>query len=111
MLWTASARAQQLAGETLDVRHGLSNNEVEEIYQDRAGYLWIATWEGLNRFDGRRFERYGPEHGLPPRVLNAIGEDPGGTLWIGTNGSGLARFVDGPTPRFEVVSVGLDRAG
>jgi ligand-binding sensor domain-containing protein len=109
MFCPTPAAAQQLAGELLDVRHGLSNNEVEDIYQDRAGYLWVATWEGLNRFDGRSFERYDTTHGLPPRVLNAISEDPSGTLWVGTNGSGLARFIDGPTPRFELTSVGLDR--
>ena len=38
----------------LGMRQGLSNNDVVDITQDKRGFLWFATEEGLNRFDGTR---------------------------------------------------------
>lgn len=42
----------------LGMRQGLSNNDVVDITQDKRGFLWFATEEGLNRFDGTRFISY-----------------------------------------------------
>ena len=38
--------------------NGLSNNFVQDISEDKNGFLWISTWDGLNRFDGYEFKRY-----------------------------------------------------
>ena len=65
------------------------------MYQDRKGYLWLATWEGLSRFDGYRFINYGLRDGLGDPIINAITEDRQGRLWIATNGGGVARLIDG----------------
>jgi ligand-binding sensor domain-containing protein len=37
---------------------GLSNNSISGIVQDSTGYLWVATYKGLNKFDGRNFTNY-----------------------------------------------------
>ena len=44
--------------ESFTIENGLSNNHVLDILQDKYGYIWIATRNGLNRFDGYRFVTY-----------------------------------------------------
>jgi len=39
-------------------REGISHNEVRSVARDSSGFLWIATWDGLNRFDGYSFRNY-----------------------------------------------------
>lgn len=81
---------------------GLSQSTVLSILQDRQGFLWVGTQDGLNRFDGYSFKVFRPD----PRDRNALSsgeilsmaEGPDGSLWIGTN-SGLNRY-DPLTGRF-----------
>ncbi|MBL8297290.1 MAG: ATP-binding protein [Rhodanobacteraceae bacterium] len=79
-----------------DVEQGLSNGRVRAITQDRSGYVWIGTRDGLNRFDGSRFRTYrhdpGDPYSLPDNVVMALAVADDGTLWIGTAGGGLARY-------------------
>jgi len=90
------------------VRDGLSQNAVHSLVQDRHGYLWIATEDGLNRFDGYTFivyrrqliedppqdiEAHRVEHpGLSDSLVRVLYEDSDGVLWVGTAG-GVNRFV------------------
>jgi len=94
--WTSSYRvtAQQLSIRHYDVSNGLANSHVSAMYQDTKGYLWLATWEGLSRFDGYRFTNYGERDGLGHPIVNAITEDRTGRLWIATNGGGVACLFD-----------------
>jgi len=69
--------------------NSLSNIYVSQIYEDRAGTLWIATTEGLNKFD-RDTQTF--MHYLDDEVNNYIYEDHAGMLWIGTDGNGLYQF-------------------
>jgi signal transduction histidine kinase/ligand-binding sensor domain-containing protein/DNA-binding response OmpR family regulator len=75
---------------------GLSQNRVMDIYQDKKGYMWFATWDGLNKFDGRHFSVYkgkaGDPNGFTNNRLNNIFEDPYGYLWIITNDFEVYRF-------------------
>lgn len=66
------------------------------LLQHSDGYLWIATAEGLFRYDGRRFVSYAREVGISGHIL-ALCEDRSGNLWLGTS-LGLACF-DGRTAR------------
>lgn len=74
--------------EHLSTAQGLSHNTVIEILQDKQGFLWIGTLNGLDRYDGYRFTAYQPVSGdttsLCNNVINALYEDPSGNLWIGT---------------------------
>jgi signal transduction histidine kinase len=109
-LLAAPARAQQLATESFDARQGLAHNQVTHLHQDRQGYLWISTWEGVSRYDGRRFTTFGPEDGLPAGLVNGVTEAGDGTIFVATNGHGLGRLIDGPVERFVMTSLG-DRRG
>src|SRR5215813_1978227 len=90
------ARAQQLSVRRYDVSDGLAHSHVAAIHQDRKGYLWFGTWEGLSRFDGYRFTNYGERDGLGHVIINDITEDRHGRLWVATNGGGVAMLLDDP---------------
>ena len=74
---------------------GLPNNTIHAILQTQDGYLWLATEEGLVRFDGVRFKVFDTQN-TPEIASNQIQflfEDKEGVLWIGTAG-GLTRYKD-----------------
>lgn len=87
---------------------GLSQNRVMNILQDKNGFMWFATWDGLNRFDGRHFKVYkglaGDPNGFTNNRLNSIKEDPFGYLWIYTNDLKIYRF-NPSTEKFQSLSV------
>jgi ligand-binding sensor domain-containing protein/signal transduction histidine kinase len=88
--------AQRLSVRRYDVSDGLAHGHVKAIHQDRKGYIWFGTQEGLSRFDGYRFTNYGERDGLGHVIVNDIAEDRQGRLWVGTNGGGVARLIDDP---------------
>lgn len=80
---------------------GLPQNTVNAMAQTRDGYLWLATQDGLARFDGVRFKSFSLKDGLPSVSISSLLEDRQGTLWIGTSGSGLCSMKKG---HIEVIS-------
>jgi ligand-binding sensor domain-containing protein len=64
---------------------GLPDNSVCGVAQTPDGYLWVATYGGLVRFDGVRFEELSPVNipGVPNRVVRALFLDQHGRLWLG----------------------------
>lgn len=75
---------------------GLPNDEIHAILQTRDGYLWLATDDGLVRFDGVKFDIFNKNEtvSIPDNRVTCLYETFGGTLWAGTR-SGLAIFRDG----------------
>ena len=75
---------------------GLSNNQVNCIIQDKRGFIWIGTNDGLNRYDGNHFIIFrntpGDSTSLPGNMINDILEDEDGVLWIATGDGGLGRY-------------------
>ncbi|MFY9551565.1 MAG: two-component regulator propeller domain-containing protein, partial [Thermoanaerobaculia bacterium] len=69
---------------------GLLDASVECVLQDREGFLWAGTDDGLFRFDGRRFVKYSREQGLPRTRIYQLYETADGKLYVAT-GAGLAR--------------------
>ena len=63
---------------------GLSQSVVSDIIQDSFGYLWIATHDGLNRFDGDEFKTFYREDGLSFHELECLVERIPGEIWVGT---------------------------
>jgi len=100
--------AEQLPVRAYGIADGLAGDSVTDIIQDGRGYLWIATTDGVSRFDGERFATYGSADGLPDARVHALLEGRDGTWWIATHG-GLARFLpDRPAgrPAFARVPLG-----
>lgn len=77
------------------VEHGLPENNINGVLQTRDGYLWIATWNGLARFDGVRFVRFGLADGLKTTATYLLHEDRQGNLWVGTYDGGVSLYRDG----------------
>ena len=75
----------------------LSNTNITSICQDKTGYIWIGTENGLNRFDGYKFSVYknNPQDStsLMFNIVNKVFCDKSGNLWVGTN-TGLQRYDD-----------------
>lgn len=80
----------------LSTDEGLPQEAVHAVYQDRVGFMWLGTQEGLVRFDGYDFTVYEHDPDEPSSLDNSwvwsIAEDRRGNLWIGTDGGGLHRF-------------------
>lgn len=82
--------------ERLTSQDGLSHNVVYAILQDRHGFMWIGTENGLNKYDGNSFTVY--EHvpldttSLADSRITTLLEDSQGNLWVGTRWGGLHRF-------------------
>ncbi|MBD8532300.1 MULTISPECIES: two-component regulator propeller domain-containing protein [unclassified Massilia] len=89
---------RNLRFERVSVEHGLSQESVLNILQDRQGFMWFGTQAGLNRYDGYKMTVYRTDPqdpgSLPDAFINASFEDAEGRLWFGTKG-GLARFDPG----------------
>lgn len=81
---------------------GLQSLAVQVVLQDRAGFLWVGTQNGLFRYDGNRFAGFGKADGLPDAHIESLHESIDGTLWVGTR-FGLARWS---RDRFEKVPLG-----
>jgi len=82
--------------ETYNTDNGISDNTVFAISQDRQGYIWIGTSDGLNRFDGKYFRIFRLARPIPGALQNntisVLFSDSRGILWIGTRGGGLYRY-------------------
>ncbi len=73
----------------IGIEKGLSNNAVTSIYQDRRGFVWVGTYDGLNRYDGYDFLVYRNQpHDSTTLINNRIVSiyEKGNDLWIGTKG-------------------------
>ena len=70
----------------LDTRDGLSNSQINYIFQDSRGFVWIATSYGLNRYDGYRFRTFYSDASdsttLRNNYVDYIWEDQDGKLWL-----------------------------
>ena len=79
----------------LEVKDGLSNNQVNSIYKDSNGFMWFGTASGLNRYDGYSIKVYrsrqDDEKSLPDSYIEKIQEDAAGNLWLET-GAGYAIY-------------------
>lgn len=75
--------------------NGLSSNLVRQVVQDKYGFIWIGTTDGLNRFDGKTFTvyRYNRKDSasLNNNIINGLSTDSTGKIWVATN-SGLCYY-------------------
>lgn len=84
----SSLIGQQLRFQHITTDHGLSDNAITCVYEDRAGHIWIGTERGLNRYDGSTvLQLPGTETSIA-----AVIEDRQGTVWAATKEKGLLRL-------------------
>lgn len=85
--------AQNVRFRHLSVDDGLSQESVYQILQDKYGFVWFATSEGLNRYDGNEFITYmhdpKKENSLSQDWIWSLHQSTDGQLWVGTDGGGL----------------------
>ncbi|MEX2594854.1 MAG: two-component regulator propeller domain-containing protein [Anditalea sp.] len=88
-LFAARGADQNLYFENLDMKEGLSDNTVFSILQDREGFMWFGTKNGLNRYDGHTFKVFNTEseieNGLGNNLIYELCEDNEGRIWVGTS--------------------------
>jgi len=99
VLLPAGLCGQRYSFKHYDRETGLPNQSVTTLLQDRTGFLWVGTENGLFRYDGRRFRSFTTADGLPSSQVEALEQTKDGTLWVATL-SGLARLTG---ERFETV--------
>lgn len=92
-LFISSLKAQQLPFRNYSLRDGLLSNAVYVFFQERAGYLWVATDGGLSLFDGKHFTNYEKTRdGITLGIILSFAQTADGRIWVGGNGSGLFEF-------------------
>ncbi|MEO8026982.1 MAG: two-component regulator propeller domain-containing protein [Bryobacteraceae bacterium] len=83
-------RAQKYNFKFYGGEEGLRNLAAQVVMQDRSGFLWVGTQNGLFRYDGNRFLEFDRKSGLPTARIESLFEARDGVLWVGTP-VGLAR--------------------
>lgn len=73
---------EQVMFRQITTSEGLSNNNINCLYRDSRGFLWIGTNSGLNRYDSYNFQQYYQDtDNLPDNRINNIFEDWDGNIW------------------------------
>ncbi|HJW08904.1 MAG TPA: diguanylate cyclase [Holophagaceae bacterium] len=89
---------------------GLRNLAVTSLAQDPEGFIWLGTEDGLYRYDGQSFQRFGVKEGLPEASISFLRLGPGGGLWVSPASKGTGLFKDGtwrPLREFHGIPVGV----
>ena len=88
LLLTLSSQAQ--VGKLFDADKQLSSSFTSQVYQDRDGFIWVATRNGLNKYDGYQFQVIKKESaniGMASNYVNCILQDRNGLFYIGMYGA------------------------
>ena len=89
------SQAPKLKFKHISTEQGLSNSTIESVYQDKRGFIWLGTRDGLNRYDGYQMVvyRFDPKdtNSISDNYIQYIYEDRNQALWVGTI-NGLNRF-------------------
>ncbi|RUA10166.1 MAG: hypothetical protein DSY82_05115 [Flavobacteriia bacterium] len=83
---------------------GLSHNTIRSLIQDKDGFIWIGTYNGINKYDGYSMQHYNfsnTENGLSSNIIITLFEDLKGNIWAGTTDAGINR-IDKETGRVDV---------
>lgn len=93
---SSESRGQVIRFTVLTSHDGLLSNTVNAIIKDRCGFLWFATTDGIDRFDGMQHKTYrfdpADKSGYGSKEVTSMYEDAAGQLWVGTLGGGLYFF-------------------
>jgi ligand-binding sensor domain-containing protein/signal transduction histidine kinase len=99
--WMATMAGHRINVHSISRREGLSNGAVNTIAMDAEGYVWLGTWNGLNRYDGSHIVTYLPgskPYAIHNHVVRELYPTTEGPIWMLTN-RGVG-FYDNATNRF-----------
>ncbi|MEA5257381.1 two-component regulator propeller domain-containing protein [Arcicella aquatica] len=86
----------QLKFSRISTQRGLSQSTVGQIFQDKKGFIWFATKDGLNKYDGYQFTVYrhisNDPNSISSSTISCITEDQEGNLWVGTFDGGVNKL-------------------
>lgn len=124
---TFNSFAAQYRFTHLSIDDGLSHNDITAIAQDKNGFMWFATRDGLNRYDGKKIKTYKHSTNDPAlfdvNFIKSLSIDQDGILWIGSKGisyykpenDSLVYFdkktKDGEYPENSIISIQVDSRG
>ena len=94
LLLVNRAGSQTLVFKNYSVNHGLASSTVYSTHQDSKGFIWFATENGVNRFDGKNFELFTIDNGLSDNEVLHIDEDSKGRIWFLTLNGKLCYYQD-----------------
>ncbi|NNF05760.1 MAG: hypothetical protein HKN21_03280 [Candidatus Eisenbacteria bacterium] len=98
-------QAQEKIHRSLSVEDGLVQSQINAIFQDKDGFVWLGTFGGASRWSGSRFENFQAQHGLESHDVRAIVQLPNHDLIFATHDRGLFRRRDGVISSVSVESL------
>ncbi|WP_022824503.1 hybrid sensor histidine kinase/response regulator transcription factor [Hymenobacter norwichensis] len=94
--WTQNVAPSEFRFEHLTVDQGLSHSDAMAVAQDQAGFIWVGTNHGLDRYDGYSLKQYSlpinRRNGISANRIKVLHVAPGGRLWVGTERAGLSLY-------------------
>jgi signal transduction histidine kinase/ligand-binding sensor domain-containing protein len=100
-LLTFGAYSQSFTSRNYSTAQGLPSSEVYDIYQDKSGFMWFSTDNGIVRFDGSEFRLYHVKDGLTDPVVFGFQEDDDGRVWFRTYSGKLSYMENGVIHPYE----------
>lgn len=88
----SNTNAQRYNFTSYSVADGLPNNYINDVHQDKIGRLWVATNNGVCRYDGASFIKFNQDNPLSNNAVKTIYEDNVGNIWLGTMRKGVCMF-------------------
>ena len=79
----------------IDVSRGLPQNIVYDLVQDQSGFLWIATGQGLARYDGNAIQSFGIKDGMAEDFVTSIFQSRAGDIYAGHFKGGISKYANG----------------
>ena len=96
MPFIMKAQYYNLAFRNYSSANGLSQSEVNCVYRDRLGFIWVGSEFGLTRYDGREFSTYyhkvNDSTSLGENSIKDITEDNDGAIWLAIGASGVSKM-------------------
>ena len=96
-IFTVYSFGQQIKFQNFTTNQGLSNNSIVDIESDKDGGLWIATWDGLNYFDGNSFKifknNFKNKKTISSNYITKLKKDAAGQIWISTKEGNINRYL------------------
>ncbi len=109
LIYLHSLSAQRMLFNSFTAENGLSSINVNCLLQDKSGFIWIGTDNGLNRFDGKEFKVYKQQpnnsNSISDNSVWTLFEDKNGIIWIGTK-QGVINKFDPTTEVFSQINLG-----